>query len=354
MAKTGKRKLSLIFKVIIALIVFVMLIGGYSSYQIYDAVYQPHVILKGKETAFFYVHTGWKMEDVMNSLYEKNYIANRSVFEWLAERKNYKNHVYPGRYLLKKKMSNNEIINLLRSGKQSPVVVTTDMARSLQDIASMFGHVLEADSAKIIDLLKDKEYISKFGFDSRTLMSMFIANTYKLNWNTSAEQFFERMYKEYRKFWNENRKEKLEELNFTPVEATTLASIIEMESKKKDEKPVIAGVYINRLRKDMFLQADPTIIFATGDFTVKRVLKKHLEINSPYNTYIHLGLPPGPICIPSISSIDAVLDYDKNNYIYFCAKDDFSGYHNFSETYAQHAINARKYQNALNRNNIKK
>jgi UPF0755 protein len=200
-----------------------------------------------------------------------------------------------------------------------------------------------------MELFNDNEFLKKHHLNNKTIFTIFIANTYIFNWNTSAEQFFERMYKESEKFWNGNRTKKLKELNFSRLNAITLASIVEMESYRKNERPIIAGVYLNRLKKDMLLQADPTVIFAVGDFTIKRVLKKHLEFDSPYNTYKYSGLPPGPICIPSISSIDAVLDYDKNNYIYFCAKEDFSGYHNFATTFAQHINNAKKYQRALNK-----
>lgn len=348
MAESKKKGIALWKKVLIVLIVIIFGVGGFSAYRIYNTLYQPQVILKGKKTEYFYIHTGWKSENVFNALYEKNYVTNRSLFEWLSEKKNFKKHIFPGRYLLKEKMSYNEIINLLRSGKQVPVEITFDNLRTKQQIASRAGKFLETDSLKIIELFNDNEYLKKYDLNNKTLFTIFIANTYIFNWNTSAEQFFERMYKESEKFWrDDNRTKKMKELNFSRLQSISLASIVELESYKKDEKPVIAGVYINRLKKEMLLQADPTIIYAVGDFTIKRVLKKHLEVDSPYNTYKNAGLPPGPICIPSISSIDAVLDYDKNNYIYFCAKEDFSGYHNFAVTYAQHMINAKKYQRAL-------
>lgn len=349
MAENKKTGIALWKKVIIILFVVIFGIGGYSAYRIYNSLYQPQIILKEKKTEYFYIHTGWKSENVFNALYEKNYVTNRSLFEWLAEKKNFKKHIFPGRYLLKEKMSYNEIINMLRSGKQIPVEITFDNLRTKQQIASRAGNFLETDSLKIMEIFNDNEYLKKYNLNNKTLFTIFIANTYMFNWNTSAEQFFERMYKESEKFWNGTRTEKLEEINFSKLQTITLASIVEMESYRKSERPVIAGVYLNRLKKEMPLQADPTIIFAVGDFTIKRVLNKHLEVDSPYNTYKNSGLPPGPICIPSISSIDAVLDYDKNNYLYFCAKEDFSGYHNFAVTFAQHIINAKKYQKALSR-----
>lgn len=338
-------------KILIVLIILIFGVGGVSFYYVYKTIYQPHVILQGKKTEFFYIHTGWKFENVLNALYEKNYVTNRGIFEWLAEKKKLSYHIFPGKYKLQEKMSYNEIINLLRSGKQIPVEISLDNLHTKQQIASRVGKVLETDSMKIMELLNDNEYLKKFHFNSKEVITVFIANKYIFNWNTSAEQFFKRMLKESEKFWNKDRMRKLGEMNFSKLEVFTLASIVERESFRKDEKNIIAGVYMNRLKKGMLLQADPTVIYATGDFSIKRVLKKHLEIDSPYNTYKYTGLPPGPICLPSISSIDAVIDYDKNNFMYFCAKEDFSGYHNFAETYAQHIINAKKYQYALNKMN---
>ncbi|MCK9255795.1 MAG: endolytic transglycosylase MltG, partial [Bacteroidales bacterium] len=198
-----------------------------------------------------------------------------------------------------------------------------------------------------VKLLKSQDLAKKYGFNENTFLAMFIPNSYEFYWNTSAEQFVERMAKEYKNFWTEERKQKAANLGFSQSEVSTLASIVEAETQKNDEKARIAGVYINRLNIGMLLQADPTVVYATGDFFLKRVLNKHLEINSPYNTYKYSGLPPGPINIPSISSIDAVLNYEKHNYKFFCAKDDFSGYHVFAVTNAQHEANARKYHQAL-------
>ena len=212
---------------------------------------------------------------------------------------------------------------------------------------------IEADSADIAALLKDEETAKKYGFNKQTFCSMFIPNTYEFWWNTSAEEFVQRMADEYKKFWNDDRKAKANELGLSQSQVSTLASIVESETQKNDEKARIAGVYINRLKKDWLLQADPTVVFAAGDFTIKRILNKHLEINSPYNTYKYKGLPPGPICIPSTTSIDAVLNYEHHNYMYFCAKEDFSGYHNFATTNAQHEANARRYHDALRKAGIR-
>ena len=206
----------------------------------------------------------------------------------------------------------------------------------------------------LVNLLNDSIYISKFGFTPENISIIFIPNTYHIYWDISSKQFLERMYSEYNRFWNDERKSLSDSLGMTIPEVVTLASIVEKETSKNDEKPIIAGVYINRLKKKWYLQADPTLIFAHDDYNIKRVLNKHKVIDSPYNTYTNKGLPPGPICLPSISSIDAVLHYDKNTYLYFCAKDDLSGYHSFAKTYVQHNQNARKYRKALDNLNIKK
>ncbi|HWL00047.1 MAG TPA: endolytic transglycosylase MltG, partial [Parapedobacter sp.] len=193
-----------------------------------------------------------------------------------------------------------------------------------------------------------------YGFDSANFLSMFVPNTYELYWNTTTEQFADRMHNEYEKFWNDERRQKAETINLNPQEVAVLASIVKGEALHTDEMPAIAGLYLNRLRKGMLLQADPTVIFANNDFTIRRVLYRHLRTDSPYNTYLYRGLPPGPIMMPSIAAIDAVLNYQQHDYIYMCAKDDFSGYHNFAVTQAEHNINARKFQQALNERNIKR
>jgi UPF0755 protein len=204
-----------------------------------------------------------------------------------------------------------------------------------------------------MNLMNDPDYCRNLGFTTSTIPCIFIPDTYEMYWNTSADQFIRKMLKEYEKFWNSRRKALARETGFSPVEVSVLASIVQQESNREDEKPVIAGVYINRLNKDWKLEADPTLIFALGDFSIKRVLNAHKEIESPYNTYKFKGLPPGPICFPTKSSIESVLNYSRHSYMYFCAKDDFSGYHSFAKTYVQHLVNARKFQRALNQRGIK-
>jgi UPF0755 protein len=203
-------------------------------------------------------------------------------------------------------------------------------------------------------LLNDPDYVKKFGFTTENIISMFIPNTYEVYWDIPAEKFMERMNKEYTSFWTDQRKARLKAIGLTQLQAITLASIVEKESNKNDEKPDIAGVYMNRYKQGWLLQADPTLVYAMGDFTIKRVLNAYKKIDSPYNTYKYAGLPPGPICLPSISSIDAVLNYRQHNYMYFCAREDFSGYHNFAVTMNEHLVNAARYQQALDRQGIMK
>lgn len=341
-------------RIILSIIVIIMLIAGFVLFKSYQRIYKPNVILAEAKTAYVYIPTGSTIDDVITILYEKNYIVNRNSFEWLAEKKNYRNNIYPGRYKLKNGMSNNKLIDLLRSGKQETVKVVFNSVRTKEQLAGKIAKQIEADSLSIIRLLKNNGYTEKFGLTPATISCIFLPNTYEFWWNTSAEKFIEKMHGEYKKFWNEQRLSKAAKLNLTPEDVVTIASIVDEETYKADEMDKIAGVYINRLRKRMPLQADPTIKFAWNDFSIKRVIKKHLEINSPYNTYKNYGLPPGPISIPSIAAIEAVLNYKDHDYLYFCASADFSGYHVFAKTLEQHNVNARAYQRALNKEKIYK
>jgi len=338
---------------ITALILFLALLaGGFWAYQTYQEIYAANVSIN-KESDFLYIPSHSNFDDLISELEEKHYLKDIASFKKVAELKSF-SKVKAGRYTIHNKMSNNALINMLRIGDQTPVRITFNHIRTLKQLAGKVSVNIESDSISLVKKLYDKEIQKKYGFNSHTFISMFIANTYELYWNTSAEAFIKRMATEYKAFWNKKRKAKARKLGLSQSEVTTLASIVELESLKNDEKPRIAGVYLNRLRKGMLLQADPTVIFAVGDFNIKRVLKKHLEIDSPYNTYKYKGLPPGPIYLPSVSSIDAVLNYEHHSYIYFCAKEDFSGYHNFAKSYSQHINNARKYQRALNRRRIYK
>ncbi len=349
-----KKRGSKVLKVILVLFVLIGAGGGYFAWDYYKMIYYPNVTLEGKETTYFYIASDATMDDVINGLYEKNYIINRNSFEWVAEKKNYRNHVHPGRYLLEKDMSNNELVDLLRSGEQEPVKVIFNNVRTKAELAGKISKNIEADSLEVINFLDHPDSTGRFGFNTTTIITMFLPNTYEMYWNTTTTELMNRMAKEYKTFWNEERVGKANTIGLSQSEVVTLASIVRTETNKADESPTIAGVYMNRLDKNIPLQADPTLIWAMGDFSIRRVLNVHKEIDSPYNTYKYTGLPPGPICLPPISYIDAVLNYEEHDYIYFCAKPDFSGYSNFAKTYQQHLINARAYQQALNKRGIYK
>lgn len=309
-------------------------------------------IRAGAGDVFFYIPTGSGYDDVVQLLADQEIIKDTASFRWVAEKKNYPNHVYPGRYFISSGMGNNDLVNLLRSGMQEPIDLTFNNIRSLEKLAGVVGSQLESDSAELISLFRNRDFIESLGLTVETFPGIFIPNTYKVYWNTGGEEFVERMMKEYNTFWEDGRDHKAALIGLERMEVVTLASIVDEESLMTEEEAMIAGVYMNRLESGMRLQADPTIKFAVGDMNIQRVLKKYLQVDSPYNTYLHAGLPPGPITVPSISSIDAVLGYEHHDYYYFCAKEDFSGYHNFSKTLAQHNKNARSYQNALNRRKI--
>lgn len=334
------------------MLVIIMISGGIAAWRLYHAIYRPNIFLGERKTTHIFIPTGSAFNDVKAILYENGMIINTNTFEWLAEKKNYRNNIRPGRYLIHRDMGNNELINLLRSGQQDPVMVSFNNIRNKEQLAATMARQIEADSLSIITLLNDRAFLEKYDLTPETSKILFIPNTYEFFWNTSATQLMERMYREYNAFWNESRRLKAGNLNLTPQEVATLASIIQLETSKPDEFARVAGVYINRLNRNMRLQADPTVIFAAGDFTIRRVLNRHLAIDSPYNTYMYAGLPPGPIALPEPRVIDGVLNHESHEYLFFCAKDDFSGYHAFARTYSQHLANARRYHQALNRRNI--
>ena len=344
-----------IIKIIGWLCVIGILVGGTFCYYAYQKFYTPNVIIDHQNgQSYLFVHTGSSFEQVLGSLESANLLKNSKSFEFMAAKMNYPDHIKPGKYRLKNGMSNRELINMLRAGRQIPVKVVFNNVRFKKDVVSDISKQIEADSVSLMRLLNNRSFLSQYGLNPQTVMGVFIPNTYEFYWNTSADEFMVRMFKEYKHFWNESRISKCESIGLNQTQVSTLASIIEEETQKNDEKRTMAGVYINRLHKGMLLQADPTVRFAYGDFSIKRILNKYKEIDSPYNTYKYLNLPPGPICIPSISSLDAVLSYQRSEYLYFCAKEDFSGHHNFARTLEQHNQNAQRYQKALTRAGIMK
>jgi UPF0755 protein len=298
------------------------------------------------------IPTGATYSQVLDTLKSHLKIRNIKVLNWVAKKKNYPALIKPGEYEIKGELSYIGLINLLRSGRQTPVNVTLNNARSLTQLAGKIGQYIEADSVHIISFLTDESNFSSDGFTKENIITIFIPNTYEFYWNTDSKKLYSRMLKEYRSFWNEDRLAKAKEKALKPTDIAILASIIDDEAVKQSEKARIAGVYLNRLKRGIPLQADPTIRFALNDFSITRVLKKHLLIDSPYNTYKYKGLPPGPISCPSIEGIDAVLNSEKHDYLYFAAKSDFSGYHNFSRTLSEHNRYAALYQKELNKRKI--
>lgn len=261
--------------------------------------------------------------------------------------------IHPGAYRFSQSDNCLTVYRRLKSGAQTPVNLTLPSVRTVGKLLKTVSHQLMTDSSNLARLLMDSTYCAQIGYSTETLPCLFIPNTYEVYWTMTPEAFVKRMQKEHDRFWNEERKAKAQSIGLTPEEVATLASIVEEETANNAEKPMVAGLYINRLHADIPLQADPTVKFALQDFGLRRILHTHLETDSPYNTYKHTGLPPGPIRIPSIQGIESVLNYTRHNYLYMCAKEDFSGTHNFAATFSQHLANARKYQQELNRRKIK-
>lgn len=352
MAIESKSKLMLfpkIGKYIIILFSIALLIAGVRAYRLYMYVFSANV----KTEKAFIIPENADFRQVTDSLQINDILINYKAFSWVSKKKNYQDAIKPGRYLLKIGMSTNEIVNKLRAGEQDPLNVIFNNVRFKEDLAGKISRYIQADSLSILKLFSNNENIEKYGFTPENFKAMFIPNTYEFYWTTSAETFAGRMKREYEQFWNENRKKKAEAIGIAPVEVSVLASIVQEETAKRDELKRVAGLYVNRLKRGMLLQADPTVKYAMGDFTLKRVLNVHLETESPYNTYKNAGLPPGPINFPEISSIDAVLDYEKHDFLYMVAREDFSGYHSFSKTLAEHNRYAARYHAALNKRNIR-
>lgn len=261
--------------------------------------------------------------------------------------------IHPGAYRFSQSDNCLTVYRRLKSGAQTPVNLTLPSVRTVGKLLKTVSHQLMTDSSNLARLLMDSIYCAQIGYSTETLPCLFIPNTYEVYWTMTPEAFVKRMQKEHDRFWNEERKAKAQSIGLTPEEVVTLASIVEEETANNAEKPMVAGLYMNRLHAEMPLQADPTVKFALQDFGLRRILHAHLETESPYNTYKHTGLPPGPIRIPSIQGIESVLNYTRHDYLYMCAKEDFSGTHNFAATFTQHLANARKYQQELNRRKIK-
>jgi UPF0755 protein len=333
-----------------SMVVFALLliISGIRAFELFGYIFKENVT---KNTVLI-IPTGSDFEDVENIIEKEELLQNYKAFGWVSKKKSYKDSIIPGRYVIEKGWTTNEFVNVLRAGKQTPIKVTFNNVRFFDELAGKTSSYFEFDSTALLTELTRADNYEKHGFTKASFHAMFIPNTYEFYWTAEPEDFIKRMNTEYQRFWNDERKKKAQSINLTPVQVSTLASIVQEETIKAEEKPTIAGLYINRLKRGMLLQADPTIKFAIGDFSVRRVNNKMLEIESPYNTYKYAGLPPGPINFPEISSIEAVLNAEDHNYLYMCAKEDFSGYHHFTQTLSQHNRNAARYRRALNERKI--
>lgn len=346
--QTSPKKSKKIFLIIAVIIVLVL---GFVTVFFYLRYFSPNVT--GKQE-YLYIRTGATYADVYKTIQDQGIVKDPASFNAAATGMHYINRVKPGRYRLHEGMTNRRLINMLASGAQEAVELSFHNLRQKTDFAGFVSKKLEADSASIIHLLDSTQFIEKFGFNTDNVYVIFIPNTYQVYWNTSPEKFFKRMYANYEKYWTPERKQQAAAINLSPIQVSILASIVDAEALHDDEMPTIAGLYLNRLQKGMKLESDPTLIFALQDFTIKRVLNRDKAVISPYNTYLHTGLPPGPIMMPSENALNAVLGYKKSDYLYMCAKADFSGYHAFASNITDHNNNARKWREALDARKIKR
>ena len=333
-------------------LLLVALSGGGSVFYYYDTFYRPNVCVTEKPIYIYVPHnTTWDM--LVDSIRAKGCLRSVSSFKRAAQKEQLPKRLKGGRYRLDAGMHNKSMVRTFALGLQSPVhLVISGNIRSVERLAAVLSRPIEADSLSMMLALTDEELICRMGFDSTSLFSMIIPNTYEVYWNTAPDKIIDRLYREYQIFWNKERRDKAASIGFSLEQVSTLASIVHEETNYKPEMPAIAGVYMNRLKSGMPLQADPTLKFALRNHSIQRVLSRDRKIDSPYNTYMYKGLPPGPICVPSIATLDAVLNYQHHNYIFFCASPDFNGSHLFATNLRDHNRHAKAYQQALNRRGI--
>ena len=329
-----KRLFALLFTVLIV-------IGIYSIWQIFG----PTVSAPAEK--FFYIKTRSTYEDVKKSLKSQQIISGDFFFNKIAGQLKYPQNIKPGKYEIKDNSSLLSLVRMIKSGNQSPVKFVINKLRTKEDLASKIGRNFECDSIEVIQFLTNNDSLENFKLDTNTVMTAIIPNTYLLKWNTGFKKLFARLNSEQEKFWTEERMKKAAEKKLTTQQVYIMASIVEEETNKEEDKLLIASVYRNRIAQGQKLEADPTVKYAMRNFGLKRILRGHLQYESPYNTYKNTGLPPGPICTPSAKTIDAVLNSPETDYIFFVAKPDFNGYSNFASTYAQHLLFAKAYQKAL-------
>lgn len=328
-----------------------LLLAGVGCYIFYRAFYYPSIRF-GEKSRLVYIHSGWNFSQVKEMLVEKGIVKTPEAFDLISRLKKYDNCIKPGRYRIMNHSSNLQLVNLLRSGKQEPETISLYNIRTKKELLDILALKIEADSTAIARCFSDGN-LKKYGFTGQDILAMFLSGTYPLLWTDSPEVFLQSMHKVYEDFWTPERRKRAAAIPLSPLQVSILASIVQAEqSQHDDEKAIIAGLYLNRLKIGMALQSDPTLIYACGNFSILRVLDCDKKINSPYNTYMYAGLPPGPILMPSVSSLDAVLNYRKNDYYYMCAEPDFSGRHHFSTTLKEQEQYADRYRKALTKRDI--
>lgn len=331
-------------KILVIIALLGLVICGGFSYYVYTAVFVPNTAFNNEKATVF-ISSNATFSEVLTDL--DPLLKDIETFKAVAHKKKYDINFKPGKYELIKGMNNNDLVNSLRVNNL-PIKVSFNNQESLASLAGRVATQIETDSIALITAFKDEHFLKEKDFDIKTALGMYIANSYELFWNTSAEAFRNRMYNEYTRFWTKERLLKAQQIGLNKDEVISLAAIVQKETVKIDERPRVAGVYMNRINKKMLLQADPTVVYAVKVATgiqLKRVLYEHLKLNSEYNTYIHIGVPPGPITMPDVSAIDAVLNYEKHGYYYFVANTKKMGYHQFAKTLSQHNRNAEAYRN---------
>ena len=343
-------------KVLVATLLLGLVIMAGFAYYVYNNVFVPNTAFNN-DVAHIYIPSNASYNDVLEEV--TPFLKDVNTFKAVAEKKKYPSNIKSGHFIIKKGMNNNDIINAIRIGN-IPITIKFNNQERLENLAGNLANQLEADSLSFLKAMKAKDFLKMSGLTEETALCNFIPNTYEVYWNISPEKFAEKMHTESTKFWTAERLNKAKKINLTKEQVISLAAIVQKETAKVDERNRVAGVYVNRLKKGMLLQADPTVIYSKKlldkDFNqqIKRVLYKDLELDSPYNTYKYLGVPPGPITMPDISSINAVLNYEKHDYIFFVADVTNFGYHKFAKTYAQHNRNKNEYVKWLSKQNIKR
>ena len=333
------------------LLTFVILVVS-SSFYFYQVFFASNFLVGREKSGWLYIPKGGNFQSVKDSLEKNDLVHDFLPFAFVSKIMGYQDAVKPGAYEIQPNEHNFSLIRRLRTGRQTPVKLTFTSFRTKRQLAEKFDQKLEISATDLLNALSKSDNQEKYGLDSANIISLFIPDSYEVYWTISTEELLEKMAKAYKRFWNGERLAAAAKTGFSPAQLMTIASIVQSETNKTDEMPRVAGVYLNRLRQDMPLQADPTVVYAVGDFNIKRVLSGHKQKDSPYNTYMYGGLPPGPIAIAIKPAIEAVLHPEQHDFLFFCAREDFSGYHNFTKDFNEHLKNARIYQASLNKAGI--